>query len=67
MGMVWIDESGFIFADESSVSFPVPLRNLFVHDHLDPILEKRTDRSEKLAAPRVRGMLSPRAQTDNHP
>lgn len=41
--MVWIDESVFIFAGESSVSFSVPLRDLFVHDHLDPILTK--DRS----------------------
>lgn len=41
--MVWIDESVFIFAGESSVSLPVSLRDLFVHDHLDPILTK--DRS----------------------
>lgn len=41
--MVWIDVSVFIFAGKWSVSFSVPLRDLFVHDHLDPILTK--DRS----------------------
>jgi hypothetical protein len=56
--MVWIDEPVFIFADESSVPLLVPLRDLFLHDDLDPALTKDRSFRETCCASRLRNTLT---------